>query len=126
MSSVNKVTLVGNLGRDPETNFGASGALVVNFSIATTSTWKDKASGERKEHTEWHRVKVFGNLATICAEHLKKGRQVYVEGEIRSSKYNDKDGVERTSYDIIANEVKFLGKRESDDGAPTGDGYAGE
>lgn len=126
MSSVNKVILVGNLGRDPETNFGASGALVVTFSIATSSSWKDKTTGERKELTEWHRIKTFGNLAQNCAEHLKRGRQVYVEGEIRSSKYNDKDGVERTSYDIIADEVKFLGKRESDDGAPSGDDYAGQ
>ncbi len=89
MASVNKVILVGNLGRDPETRYLPSGEVVTNISVATTSTWKDKASGEKKEETEWHRVSAFGRLAEIMGEYLKKGSQVYIEGQLRTRKWQD-------------------------------------
>ena len=91
MASVNKVIIVGNLGRDPETRYLPSGEAVTNISVATTETWKDKASGEKKEATEWHRISFFGKLAEIAGEYLKKGSQVYVEGQLRTRKYQDKE-----------------------------------
>ncbi|HXS73923.1 MAG TPA: single-stranded DNA-binding protein [Rhodanobacteraceae bacterium] len=106
---VNKVILIGNLGADPETRYTASGAAITTVSLATSESWKDKQTGEAKERTEWHRVKFFGRLAEIAGEYLKKGRQVYVEGSIRTDKYTDKEGVERYSTDIIANEMQMLG-----------------
>ena len=106
---VNKVTLIGNLGADPETRYTASGAAITMVSLATSESWKDKQTGEAKERTEWHRVKFFGKLAEIAGEYLKKGRQVYVEGSIRTDKYTDKEGVERYATDIIANEMQMLG-----------------
>jgi single-strand DNA-binding protein len=112
MASVNKVILVGNLGRDPETRYLPSGEAVTNISIATTDTWKDKASGEKKEATEWHRVSFFGRLAEIAGEYLKKGSQVYVEGRLRTRKYQDKEtGKDRYSTEIIADRMQMLGSR---------------
>ena len=106
---VNKVILVGNLGADPETRYTASGSAITSIRIATSEQWKDKQTGENQERTEWHRVKFFGRLAEIAGEYLKKGRQVYVEGSLRTDKYTDKEGVERYSTDIIANEMQMLG-----------------
>ena len=110
MASVNKVILIGNLGRDPETRFLPSGSAVANISIATTDTWKDKTSGEKKEATEWHRVVFFGRLAEIVGEYLKKGSQVYVEGRLQTRKY-EKDGQDHYSTEIIADTMKMLGSR---------------
>jgi single-strand DNA-binding protein len=112
MASVNKVILIGNLGRDPETRYLPSGDAVTNISIATTEKWKDKASGEMKEATEWHRVAFFGKLAEIAGEYLKKGSQVYVEGSLRTRKYQDKEtGKDRYSTEIRGDEMKMLGPR---------------
>ncbi len=106
---VNKVILVGNLGADPETRYTGNGTAITSLRIATSEQWTDKQSGERQERTEWHRVKLFGKLAEIAGEYLKKGRQVYIEGSLRTDKYTDKDGVERFSTDIVANEMQMLG-----------------
>jgi single-strand DNA-binding protein len=112
MASVNKVILIGNLGRDPETRYLPSGDAVTNISIATTEKWKDKASGEMKEATEWHRVAFFGRLAEVAGEYLKKGSQVYVEGSLRTRKYQDKEtGKDRYSTEIRGDEMKMLGSR---------------
>lgn len=111
MRGVNKVILIGNLGNDPETRYTAGGSAITSVSLATSESWKDKQTGEAKERTEWHRVKFFGRLAEIAGEYLKKGAQVYIEGSIRTDKYTDKEGVERYSTDIIANEMQMLGGR---------------
>ncbi len=111
MASVNKVILVGNLGRDPETRYSPDGAAITNVSIATTDTWKDKASGERQEKTEWHRVVFFDRLAEIAGEYLKKGSQVYVEGRLQTRKWTDKDGNERYTTEIRAERMQMLGSR---------------
>ncbi|HTP61381.1 MAG TPA: single-stranded DNA-binding protein [Burkholderiales bacterium] len=112
MASVNKVIIVGNLGRDPETRYLPSGEAVTNISVATTDTWKDKASGEKKEATEWHRISFFGKLAEIAGEYLKKGSQVYVEGQLRTRKYQDKEtGKDRYSTEIRADRMQMLGSR---------------
>ena len=108
MASVNKVILLGNLGRDPETRYTTGGDAVTNLRIATTEQWKDK-NGEKQERTEWHTVVLFGRQAEIAGEYLKKGRQVYIEGSLRTEKYTDKSGVEKYSTDIIANEMQMLG-----------------
>jgi single-strand DNA-binding protein len=115
MASVNKVILVGNLGRDPEVRYSPDGAAICNVSIATTSTWKDKASGEKREETEWHRVVFYNRLAEIAGEYLKKGRSVYVEGRLKTRKWQDKDtGADRFSTDIVADQMQMLGGREGD------------
>ena len=119
MASVNKVILVGNLGRDPEVRYLPSGDPVANVTIATSSKYKSK-TGEMVEETEWHRVTFFGKLAEIVGQYLKKGRSVYVEGRIKTRKYTDKDGVEKYATDIIANEMQMLGSREGM-GEPSGD-----
>lgn len=119
MASVNKVILVGNLGRDPEMRYLPSGDPVANVTIATSSKYKSK-TGEMVEETEWHRVTFFGKLAEIVGQYLKKGRSVYVEGRIKTRKYTDKDGVEKYATDIIANEMQMLGSREGM-GGPSGD-----
>ena len=119
MASVNKVILVGNLGRDPEVRYLPSGDPVANITIATSSKYKNK-TGEMVEETEWHRVTFFGKLAEIVGQYLKKGRSVYVEGRIKTRKYTDKDGVEKYATDIIANEMQMLGSREGM-GGPSGD-----
>ena len=111
MASVNKAIIVGNLGKDPETRFLPDGKAVCNFSVATTDTWKDKASGDKKEATEWHRVSCFGRLAEICGEYLKKGSQVYVEGKLRTRKWQDKEGQDRYTTEIIADAMQMLGSR---------------
>ncbi len=115
---VNKVILIGNLGADPDTRYTGSGTPVCTLSLATSESWMDKASGQRQERTEWHRVKVFGKLAEICQEYLRKGRQVYIEGSIRTDKYTGKDGIERYATDIIANNMQMLG-------GPGGEGGGG-
>src|SRR5215218_2821172 len=112
MASVNKVIIVGNLGRDPEMRSFPSGDRVANVTIATTDRWKDKTSGEMKEATEWHRVVFNGRLAEIVGQYLRKGSQVYVEGSLRTRKWTDKDGVEKYTTEIRADEMKMLGKRE--------------
>ncbi|EXI87417.1 MAG: Helix-destabilizing protein [Candidatus Accumulibacter regalis] len=112
MASVNKVILVGNLGADPETRYLPSGDAVCNIRIATSDRVRDKASGEYKENTEWHRVVFFGKVAEIAGQYLKKGRSVYVEGRIRTSKWQDKEGNERYTTEIVANEMQMLGSRE--------------
>ncbi|CAM5220053.1 Single-stranded DNA-binding protein [Castellaniella defragrans] len=113
MASVNKVTLVGNLGRDPEVRYSADGAAVCNVSIATMSQWKDKATGERREETEWHRVVFYNRLAEIAGEYLKKGRSVYVEGRLKTRKWQDKEtGADRYSTEIVADQMQMLGGRE--------------
>jgi single-strand DNA-binding protein len=112
MASVNKVIIVGNLGADPETRYLPSGDAVCNIRVATTDKWKDKASGEMKEQTEWHRISFFGRLAEIAGEYLKKGSQVYVEGSLRTRKYQDKDGVEKYATDIRGDSMQMLGSRQ--------------
>jgi single-strand DNA-binding protein len=109
MRGVNKVIIVGNLGADPEMRHTGSGTAICSFNLATSESWTDKQSGEKQERTEWHRVKIFGRLAEIAGEYLKKGRQVYIEGSLRTDKYTDKQGVERYSTDIIASEMQMLG-----------------
>ena len=118
MASVNKVIIVGNLGRDPEVRYTPNGDSITNVTIATTDTWKDKATGEKKEATEWHRVVFFGKLAEIAGQYLKKGRQVYVEGALRTRKWTDKEGHERYTTEIVANEMKMLGSREGMSDSP--------
>jgi single-strand DNA-binding protein len=106
---LNHIQIIGHLGQDPDTKYLPSGDTVCNFSIATTEKWVDKASGEKRDSTEWHRIAVFGRLAEVCGQYLKKGSLVYVSGKLTSQKYTDKDGIERVSYTIRANEMKMLG-----------------
>jgi single-strand DNA-binding protein len=112
MASVNKVTLIGNLGKDPEINFTANNDSVVNLSVATSFKTKDKVTGEPREETEWHRVVCFGKTAEVVGTWGKKGRSVYVEGRLQTRKWTDKDGVERYSTEIVANSVQFLGGKQ--------------
>ena len=119
MASVNKVILIGNLGRDPEVRYLPDGGAVANISIATTSKYKNK-SGELVEETEWHRVTFFGRLAEIAGEYLKKGKPVYVEGRLKTNKYTDKDGVEKYATNIVANEMQMLGGRDDADSREAG------
>lgn len=119
MASVNKVIIMGNLGRDPEVRYTPNGAAICNVSVATTRNWKDKSSGEKVEETEWHRVVFYDRLAEIAGEYLKKGRPVYVEGRLKTRKWNDKDGIEKYTTEIVASEMQLLGGREGM-GAPTG------
>jgi single-strand DNA-binding protein len=116
MASVNKVILMGNLGRDPETRFSPNGGAICNVSIATTRSWKDKNSGERREETEWHRVVFYDRLAEIAGEYLKKGRPVYVEGRLQTRKWQDKEGQDRYTTEIIATEMQLLGSRDGGGG----------
>ncbi len=111
MASVNKAIIIGNLGKDPEVRYTTSGEALCNFSIACTETWKDKATGEKKELTEWVRISFFGKLAEIAGQYLKKGSQVYVEGSIRTRKWTDKEGQERYTTEIRGDEMKMLGGR---------------
>jgi len=108
---VNKVILVGNLGKDPETRYMPSGSAVTNLRIATTEAWKDKQSGEQQERTEWHSVAMFGRLAEIAAEYLRKGSQVYIEGKLRTRKWQDKEGKDRYTTEIVADEMQMLGSK---------------
>ncbi|HVL77234.1 MAG TPA: single-stranded DNA-binding protein [Noviherbaspirillum sp.] len=127
MASVNKVIIVGNLGRDPETRYMPSGDAITNIAVATTDRWKDKATGEQKEQTEWHRIAFFGKLAEIAGQYLKKGSQVYVEGRLRTRKWTDKDGAERYTTEIVADAMQMLGSRQGagGSGAQMDDGYGG-
>ncbi len=122
-ASVNKVILVGNLGKDPEVRYAPSGDAFANVTIATTRSWKDKTSGEKKEETEWHRIIFNGRLAEIAGEYLKKGRPIYVEGRIRTRKWQDKEGVDRYTTEIVADQLQMLGSREGMGGpSPDDDG----
>ena len=125
MASVNKVILIGNLGRDPEVRYAPSGSAICNVTLATSRQWKDKNSGDRQEETEWHRVVFYDRLAEIAGEYLKKGRPVYVEGRLKTRKWTDKDGVEKYTTEIIANEMTMLGSREGMGGADEGGGGGG-
>ena len=118
MASINKVILVGNLGRDPEVRYTASGDAMCNLSVATTDNWKDKQSGDRKEVTEWHRVSFFGKTAEICGQYLKKGSQIYVEGSLRTRKWTDKDGQEKYTTEIRGDTMQMLGGRQTGGNAP--------
>jgi len=123
---INKVILVGNLGADPETRYTANGGAITNIRLATSEAWRDKQTGENQERTEWHRVVLFGKLGEIAGEYLKKGRQVYIEGSLRTNKYTDKDGIERYTTDIVANEMQMLGGGErGGGGGEGGGGYGG-
>lgn len=112
MASVNRVILIGNLGRDPEIRYATSGDAIANFSIATTETWKDK-SGEKQEKTEWHRISMFGRLAEIAVEYLKKGSSVYIEGRLQTRKWQNKEGQDQYTTEIIANHMTMLGGKDS-------------
>jgi single-strand DNA-binding protein len=112
---VNKAIIVGNLGRDPEVRYSANGNAIANVTIATTESWKDRQSGERQEKTEWHRVVFFSRLAEIAGEYLKKGSQVYIEGRLQTRKWEDRDGNERYTTEIVANEMQMLGGRGGGD-----------
>jgi len=114
---INKVILVGNLGKDPEVRYSPSGQAVANATLATSESWKDKNTGEKQERTEWHRVVFFGRLAEIAGEYLKKGAQIYVEGRLQTRKWQDKEGQDRYTTEIVANEMQMLGSR-SGAGAP--------
>ena len=120
MASVNKVILIGNVGRDPETRYSPNGGAICNLSIATTRNWKDKASGEKREETEWHRVVFYDRLAEIVGEYVKKGRSLYVEGRLKTRKWQDKDGVEKYTTEVIAEEMQLLGSREGGGGGGGG------
>jgi len=111
MASINKAILIGNLGRDPEVRYTTDGTAIANFTIATSDNWTDKASGEKRERTEWHRIVAFARLGEICGEYLSKGRQVYVEGRLQTRSW-EKDGVTRYTTEIVASVVQFLGTRE--------------
>ena len=111
MAGVNKAIIVGNLGNDPEIRYSANGNAIASISVATSDRWKDKNTGEQQERTEWHRVKLFGRQAELAGEYLKKGSQVYIEGRIQTSKYQDKDGNDRWSTEIVARDMTFLGGR---------------
>lgn len=123
MASVNKVIIVGNLGRDPETRYMPNGEAVTNIAVATTESWKDKNSGEKKEMTEWHRITFYRKLAEIAGQYLKKGSQVYVEGKLQTRKWTDKENVERYTTEIIADSMQMLGSRQGMGGgnAPSAD-----
>ena len=121
MASLNKVILIGNLGKDPETRYAPSGDAICNITVATSETWKDKNTGEKKEQTEWHRVVFFGRLAEIAAQYLRKGSQIYVEGRLQTRKWQDKEGQDRYTTEIRGDEMKMLGSRQ---GAGGGDASA--
>jgi len=126
MASVNKVIIVGNLGRDPEVRYSPEGSAICNVSIATTSQWKDKATGEKREETEWHRVVMYNRLAEIAGEYLRKGRSVYIEGRLKTRKWQDKDtGADRYSTEIVADQMQMLGGREGGEGGGGGGGFGG-
>ena len=115
---INKVIIVGNLGADPETRYMPSGSAVTNLSVATSEQWKDKQTGEQKERTEWHKVAMFNRLAEIAAEYLRKGSQVYIEGKLRTRKWQDRDGNDRWTTEVIADEMQMLGGRGGGGSAP--------
>jgi single-strand DNA-binding protein len=118
---INKVILVGNLGADPETRYTASGAAITNIRIATSESWRDKQSGDRQERTEWHRIVFFNRLAEIAGEYLRKGSQVYIEGSLRTRKWQDQSGQDRYTTEVVANEMQMLGGRGEGGGSPAQD-----
>lgn len=118
MASVNKAIILGNLGADPEVKQMPSGGAAVNLSIATSSSWKDKTSGEKREKTEWHRVVLFNRLAEIAGEYLKKGRSVYIEGRIETRKWQDKDGNDRYTTEIVGDQLQMVGGRNEEASSP--------
>ena len=120
MASINKVILIGNLGKDPEVRYMPSGSAICNITVATSRQWKNKESGEKMEETEWHRVSLFDRLAEVAGEYLKKGRSVYVEGRLKTRKWTDKDGVERYTTEVIADVMQLLGTREGGGGGGGG------
>jgi len=122
---INKVILIGNLGADPETRAMPSGGTVANLRVATSESWRDKQTGEQQERTEWHRVALFGRLAEVASEYLRKGSQVYIEGSLRTRKWQDKQGNERYSTEIVGNEMQMLGGRGGGGGAPAQGGPGG-
>ena len=124
MASINKVIIIGNLGRDPEVRYTANGAAICNVTIATSRNWKDKNSGEKMEETEWHRVVFYDRLAEIAGEYLRKGRSVYVEGRLKTRKWQDKDGADKYTTEIIADSMQLLGSREGGGGGADEDGFA--
>lgn len=127
MASVNKVIIVGNLGRDPETRYMPNGEAVTNIAVATTESWKDKTSGEKKELTEWHRITFYRKLAEIAGQYLKKGSQIYIEGRLQTRKWTDKENVERYTTEIVADSMQMLGSRQGmggGAGAAMDDDYA--
>ena len=126
MAGVNKVILIGNLGRDPELRYTQSGQAVANFSIATSENWNDKSSGERVERTEWHRIVAWGRTAELAAQYLSKGRTVYVEGRLQTREYEDRDGVKRRVTEVVASNITFLGGRGGEGAAGGGGGGAPE
>ena len=119
---INKVIIVGNLGKDPDTRYMPSGSAVTNFTVATNESWKDKATGEQKDRTEWHNVATFNRLAEISAEYLRKGSQVYIEGKLRTRKWQDKSGQDRWTTEIVADEMQMLGGRSGGGGGGAGAG----
>ncbi len=119
MASVNKVILIGNLGRDPELRYTKSGQAVANFSIATNDRWTDK-QGQQQERTEWHRIVTWGKTAELCAQYLSKGRSAYIEGALQTREYEDKEGIKRYTTEVVAQRVQFLGGRGEGQGAGTG------
>ncbi|MGI9236049.1 MAG: single-stranded DNA-binding protein [Woeseiaceae bacterium] len=122
---INKVIIVGNLGQDPETRYMPSGSAVTNFTVATNESWKDKQTGEQKDRTEWHRVAMFNRLAEIAAEYLRKGSQVYIEGKLRTRKWQGQDGNDRYTTEIIADEMQMLGGRGDGGGGNFGGSRGG-
>ena len=125
MAAINKVILIGNLGKDPEVRYTPNGNAICNVSVATTRTWKDKTSGEKQEETEWHRVVFYDRLAEIAGEYLKKGRPIYVEGRLKTRKWQNKEGQDVYTTEIIANEMQMLGGREGMGGGDEGGGGGG-
>lgn len=115
MSGLNKVMLIGRLGKDPEIRYTNAGVAIANFTIATSEDWKDKESGEKKERTEWHRIVAFGKLGEICGEYLSKGKQVYIEGRLQTRAWDDKDGNKRYTTEIVASDMQFLDRKDSGD-----------
>ena len=124
MRGVNKVMIIGTCGTDPETRYGTNGNAITSLSLATNESWTDKATGEKQERTEWHRVKLFGRTAEIASEYLRKGSSVYIEGKLRTNKYTDKEGIDRYSTDIVGDELQLLGSRQggAGDGEPAAAG----
>ena len=123
MASVNKCIILGNLGREPETRYMPNGDAVTNIAVATTESWKDKSSGEKKELTEWHRITFYRKLAEIAGQYLKKGSQVYIEGRLQTRKWTDKDSIERYTTEIVADSLQMLGSRQGGDDNGSDDDY---
>ena len=121
---INKVILVGNLGKDPETRYSADGAAITNITVATSESWRDKNSGEQQERTEWHRVVFFGKLAEIAGQYLKKGGQVYVEGSLRTRKWQNQEGADQYTTEVVASAMQMLGGRGGSDSAPAQDEFS--